>query len=156
MHLALVILLMGILPIVSIFFETVALQGSTEPFFLVGKWFVFWSVGIRLMLAGFRQVTNPAFTANTIFGVKETAALTIVQELGFGNLSIGLLGTLALFNPYWIIPAAIVAALFYGLAGSRRLFKGERSVLENTTMVSDLFICGVLAGYLATVAWREF
>jgi hypothetical protein len=156
MHLALVILLMGILPLVSIFVETVALQGNTEPFFLVGKWFVFWSVGIRLMLAGFRQVTNPAFTANTIFGVKETSAQAIVQELGFGSLSIGLLGTLALFNPHWIVPAAIVAVLFCGLAGSRHLFKGERSAVNNVAMISDLFICGVLAGYLATVAWREF
>jgi hypothetical protein len=156
MYLALVVLLMGVLPIVSIFLESVFAQGNTEPFFLVGKWFVFWSVGIRLLLAGLRQVANPGFTANAIFGVKEEAALTIVQELGFGNLSIGMLGTLALFNEHWIVPAAFAAALFYGLAGFRHLLKGDRNTIENTAMISDLFICGVLTGYLATVAWREF
>ena len=33
---------------------------------LVGRWFVFWAVGVRLSLAGLRQFLQPAFTARQI------------------------------------------------------------------------------------------
>jgi hypothetical protein len=152
MYLAAVILLMGVLPLGSIVAEFVVLHASADPVLLVGKWFVFWSVGVRLILAGLRQVANPAFTAETIFGVKEKAALTIVEELGFGNLSIGLLGVLTLIHSAWIVPAAIVGGLFYALAGVKHLIKGERNGAETIAMISDLFIALVLAGYLAALA----
>jgi hypothetical protein len=151
MYLAVVILLMGVLPLASIVAEFV-LHAGADPVFLVGKWFVFWSVGVRLILAGVRQVASPTFTAEAIFGVKEKAALTIVQELGFGNLSIGLLGLLTLIHSAWIVPAAIAGGLFYALAGIKHLTKGERNGAETIAMISDLFIAIVLAGYLAALA----
>ena len=83
MYLAAIVLLMGVLPIVSVLIEFFVPHSSHDLLFLIGKWFVFWSVGIRLMLAGVRQIANPTFTADAIFGVKEKGALTIVQELGF-------------------------------------------------------------------------
>src|SRR5208337_1887623 len=92
MYLAMIILLMGALPVASIAVEFAALHGGADLLSLIGKWFVFWPVGVRLILAGLRQVADPKFTAGTIFGVKDAAALTIVQELGFGNLSIGTSG----------------------------------------------------------------
>jgi hypothetical protein len=154
MYLAIIILLMGVLPIASILVEFLLLHSSTDLLFLLGKWFVFWSIGVRLLLAGLRQIANPQFTAETIFDVKEKAALTIVQELGFGNLAIGLLGALTLFNRQWIAPAAIVGALFYGLAGIKHLVKGDRNATENIAMISDLFIAVVLAIYLTFVVLR--
>jgi hypothetical protein len=129
--------------------ECFILHSSAGPLSLIGKWFVFWGVGVRLMLAGLRQIANPAFTADAIFGIKEKAALTIVQELGFGNLSIGLLGVLALARTEWIVPAAITGGLFYGLAGGKHLIKGQRNRTETIAMVSDLWIFLVLAFYLA-------
>jgi hypothetical protein len=154
MYLAIIILLMGVLPIASILVEFLLLHSSTDLLFLLGKWFVFWSIGVRLLLAGLRQIANPQFTAETIFDVKEKAALTIVQELGFGNLAIGLLGALTLFNRQWIAPAAIVGTLFYGLAGIKHLVKGDRNATENIAMISDLFIAVVLAIYLTFVVLR--
>ena len=151
MYLAVVILLMGVLPLASIVVEWIVSHGGADPVLLIGKWFVFWSVGVRLLLAGLRQVANPAFTAETIFAVKEKAALTIVQELGFANLSIGLLGALALLRNEWITPAAIAGGLFYALAGIKHLIKGERNGAETIAMISDLFIALMLAGYLAAV-----
>jgi hypothetical protein len=152
MYLAVVILLMGVLPLASIIVEWGVSHGGADPVLLIGKWFVFWSVGVRLFLAGLRQAANPAFTAETIFAVKEKAALTIVRELGFANLSIGLIGALALLRSDWIMPAAIAGALFYALAGAMHLIKGERNGAENIAMISDLFIALVLAGYLAARA----
>jgi hypothetical protein len=154
MYLAIILLLMGVLPIASILVEFALLHSSADLLFLIGKWFVFWSVGIRLLLAGLRQIANPEFTAGTIFGVKEKAALTIVQELGFANLSIGLLGALTLLNPQWIAPAAMVGGLFYALAGIKHLTKGDRNATENIAMVSDLFIAIVLVAYLG-LSWLQ-
>lgn len=154
MYLAMVTLLMGGLPVASIVVEWAVQQGSADLLLLVGRWFVFWSVGVRLLLAGVRQIANPAFTAGTIFGVTETAALTIVQELGFANLSIGLLGALSLARPAWVVPSAIAGGLFYGLAGLKHLVKGERNRTETIAMLSDLFAFIVLGAYLAVVFFR--
>ena len=131
MYLAVVVLLMGVLPLGSILVEALVSHGDAGIVFLIGKWFVFWSVGVRLLLAGVRQIVNPAFTAETIFGLKDTGALTIVRELGFANLSIGLFGALSLLNRGWIVPAALVGGLFYGLAGLEHLRKGDRNTTEN-------------------------
>jgi hypothetical protein len=152
MYLAIVVLLMGVLPVASIIIEYVVVQTSADLLFLIGKWFVFWPIGIRLMLAGVRQVANPAFTADTIFGVKEKAALALVRELGFGNLSIGLLGALTLLNNRWIAPAAIAGGLYYGLAGVGHAIRGGRNSTENIAMVSDLLIFVVL-GVCLSLAW---
>jgi hypothetical protein len=140
---------MGALPLVSIIAEFALQHGGADPIFLIGKWFVFWSVGVRLMLAGLRQIAQPSFTADAIFGVKDKGALIIVQELGFGDLSIGLLGALTLSRPDWIAPSAIVGGCFYALAGFRHLIDSERNTTENVAMVSDLLIAVVLAVYLA-------
>ena len=155
MYLAMIILLMAAFPALSVFIECCILHSGADVLFLIGKWFVFWGVGVRLMLAGLRQIANPTFTADVIFGVKEKAALTLVQELGFANLSIGLLGVLALVRSEWIVPAAITGGLFYGLAGMKHLIKGDRNRTENIAMVSDLWIFIVLAGYLAAFMLRS-
>jgi hypothetical protein len=154
MYLAIVVLLMGVCPLVSIAVETVMKSGA-DPLFLVAKWFVFWPVGVRLLLAGLRQTANPSFTAKTIFDVQDEAALPIVRELGFGNLSIGLLGALSLLVPSWVVPAALVGGLFYGLAGVQHLRKRDRNGVETIAMVSDLLLFLVLAVVLAGLALRQ-
>ncbi len=155
MYPAVVVALMGAFPIASIAIEAFVSRGGVDVLVLVGKWFVFWSVGARLLLAGARQIVNPSFTANAIFGLKETGALVIVQELGFANVSIGILGALTLATPTWIAPAAIVGGLFFGLAGAKHLTKGDRNANENIAMISDLWIFLVLAGFLAATAARS-
>ena len=154
MYLAMVIGLMVVLPIASILIDFVYPGGSASLIFLIGKWFVFWAVGVRLLLAGIRQSLNPSFTAEKIFAVKDPAALIIVQELGFANLSIGVLGVLTLFRNEWIVGAAIAGGLFYGLAGIRHVLKGDRNTTENIAMISDLFMAVVLAAFVAATLWR--
>ena len=147
MYFLTIVLLMFVFPIASVLTEFIFFRSNAEVVFLIGKWFVFWAVGVRLFLAGMRQSLNPRFTAEEIFGIKADEPLIIVQELGFANLSIGLLGIITIFNGLWIMPSAIAGCLFYGLAGIRHLTKKERNPFERGAMLSDLFIFIVLIIY---------
>jgi hypothetical protein len=155
MYLASIILLLGALPVASILVEWLSAHGAADIWLLIGKWFVFWAVGVRLAMAGVRQVFNPSFTAETIFELKDLGALKIVQELGIANFSMGLLGLLSLAMPLWTVPAAFVGGLFYGLAGIKHLTNRGRNTLQNIAMITDLWIFVVLAFYLAAYVLRS-
>jgi hypothetical protein len=151
MYLVMVVVLMGAAPALSAAAE-LALHGGANPAFAIARWFVFWSVGVRLLLAGVRQSANPAYTARTIFHVGEPAALTIVRELGFANLSIGVLGVSAILNRNWVVPAAIVGGLYFGLAGVQHATHSDRNRLQTIAMISDLWVFLVLAACLIAEA----
>ena len=112
---------------------------------LVGKWFVFWASGVRLLLAGLRQAASPAFTAKTIFEIDEPKAFAVVRELGFANIAMGLLGVSVLLRPDWLLPAAIATGLYYLFAGALHVLQPTRNRIETWAMVSDLGIFLVLA-----------
>ena len=148
MYILMILLTMFVLPLASILVETFFFKGSPGIMPLIGKWFVFWAVGIRLFLAGFRQATNPQFTAEKILGIKGSEPFILVQELGFANLSMGILGIGTLFNGAWTVPAALVGCIFIGFAGIRHILSKERNFLENSAMVSNLIVSAVLLVYL--------
>ena len=77
MYLLIVLLLMLVLPTGSIYVEHSYPHSSAPTMLLVGKWFVFWSAGVRLFLAGLRQFFQPRFTADQIFGIKSDDALPL-------------------------------------------------------------------------------
>lgn len=151
MYVAMIVSMMVVLPIVSIVAEHLVYPQGASLLGLVGIWFVFWAVGVRLFLAGLSQTFNPQYTSETIFDIKDPASQKIVQELGFANLSIGLLGMATIFNAAWVIPAAIVGGVFYLLAGTKHVFNGKRNSTENLAMASDLFMALVLGAYLIAV-----
>jgi hypothetical protein len=148
-----IVLLMFVLPIMSIFSE-IWFRGTGNIIFLIGKWFVFWAVGVRLFSAGLRQAITPRFTAKEIFEIEDDKPLQVVQELGFANISIGLLGICAVLNAGWIAPAALAGGLFYGLAGLRHSIEKEKNPLEKFVMLSDLLIFIILLIYLVNSTVR--
>lgn len=117
---------------------------------LSGKWFVFF-FGLRLLTAGLYQIAKPQFTAQTIFRIADPNALKIVKELGFANLAMGAFGVITIFNAAWIVPGAIVLAIFYALAGGQHVMNAQRTSSENWAMGSDLWAAVVLAGWLVVV-----
>ncbi len=151
MYLLIVILLMLVLPAGSIYVEHSYLHSTAPTMLLVGKWFVFWSAGVRLFLAGLRQFFQPRFTSEQIFDIKSDDALPFVRELGVANFAAGVVGVASLAKPSFILPAAISAAIFYGVAGIRHVVDSDRTRNENIAMISDLFIALVLAAYIAFV-----
>lgn len=116
---------------------------------LIGKWFVFWAVGIRLAFAGSRQYFEPRFTAEQIFDIHGDDALPLVRELGVANFAAGTVGILSLPRPDFILPSAIGAAIFYGVAGFRHAAQPKRNPKETFAMATDLLAFAVLASYLA-------
>jgi hypothetical protein len=149
MYLFIVIALMLALPLISIVAQIIlthhgALHGASN-LAVVAKWYVFWAVGVRLSLAGLRQIIQPRFTAETILGFKGTEALFFVRELGFANVAMGSVAFTSLFAPSWVTPAAMLGAIYYGLAGIIHCFHKGRNKLENVALVSDLFAAFVLA-----------
>jgi hypothetical protein len=144
MYFASIILLLFILPLISIGAEATLSHQALAIMSLIGKWFVFWGAGVRLSVAGIRQVTQPCFTAEKIFGIHDPSSFPLVRELGFANLSMGLLGICSLLRVGWVLPAAIVGGLYYGLAGIGHVFQKNRNAKENIALVSDGFIFLVL------------
>jgi hypothetical protein len=147
MYIAIVALTMFFLPAASVLIER-AVHPEAPIIFLVGRWFVFWGVGVRLGLAEMRQFFQPGFTAKEIFHMQSDEALPIVRELGIANVATGLVGLLALRFSTFILPVSIAAGVFYGVAGVRHMADRGRSTNETIAMVSDMFLFFVLAFFV--------
>jgi hypothetical protein len=149
MYVAVVIALMFLFPLVSIVAQIVLSDhgalSAASALGIIAKWYVFWAVGVRLSLAGIRQIVQPGYTAQTILGLNGSDSLILVRELGFANAAIGAAGMGTLFAPSWVPPLAMVGAIFYGLAGINHCFHKNRNGLQNVALVSDLF-AGLILG----------
>lgn len=144
MYLVMVLGLMIVLPVVSIVVEMVRSASSADLLPVAAKWFVFWSAGVRLLAAGIKQVLQPSFTASTIFKIGDPAAEKLVTEIGFGNLAMGLVATLSLLIPAWVVPAGLAGGLYLGLAGLKHVANRDRTREENLAMTTDLVVALVI------------
>lgn len=127
------------LPVGSVVTELL-LAPSADVVFLIGKWFTFWGIGVRVLLAGVTQIFKPDVTARSILGLESSDYNIVIQELGFANVALGILGIASLAVPSWLVPAALAGGLFLGLAGVRHIMKPERNARENIAMVTDLVV----------------
>ena len=148
MYVAAVALFMFILPVTSIVLELTLNKNPAPLIDLIGKWFVFWAIGIRLFTAGVRQIIRPGLTSEGILGIKGKEAWQLVRELGFGNVAIGLIGIVSLWRDEWRTPAAMAGGLFLLLAGIEHVLQKDRNFDQNLAMASDLFIGVVMVSYV--------
>lgn len=153
MYYLIVILTTVILPIASIAIEYSA-RPDTNLILLLGKWFVFWGVGVRLFLAGLSQAARPSFTASGILGINDPTAEKVVAELGYANIAMGLIGVLSPFSPGWTTSAGLAGGLFLGLAGFKHMTNSERNTKENVAMATDLFVFAMVAVHLVSLMVR--
>jgi hypothetical protein len=147
-YLILNILLLFILPALSVVAEVIVEKESPD-WMVIGKWFIFWAVGIRLFTAGIKQSSNPEFTATKIFHLKTAESFVVIRELGFANIALGVMGILSVINSNWRILAAVIGGLFFGLAGLQHLFKKPDSRNEVIAMFYDITVLLVVLIYLA-------
>jgi hypothetical protein len=142
--------LLIILPVLSVlaefYFEHVSFGWA-----LAGRWFIFWAMGIRLFTAGISQSSNPSFTARML-NLKSEESFIVIRELGFANMSLGVMGIISVINDHWRSLAAICGCLFFGLAAIQHFVKKPESKNEFTAMLGDCLICLFLALYLLSTA----
>ena len=148
MYLVMVLGLMVVLPIVSIVIELIVSGGSIDPLVSVGRWFLFWGAGVRLLIAGISQTFRPQFTAQNILGESTPVANQLVRELGFANLGFGIVGIAGAWVAGWMVPAAIAPGVFLLLAGLLHIGKGGKNVKERAATLTDLLVGGVLVGFV--------
>ncbi len=147
-YLILNILLLFILPALSVMAEVIVEKESPD-WLLIGKWFIFWAVGIRLFTAGIKQSSNPEFTAVKIFQMKTAESFVVIRELGFANIALGIMGILSVINTNWRVLAAVIGGIFFGLAGLQHLFKKPDSTNELIAMFYDITVLLVVLIYLS-------
>lgn len=148
MYLISILVLLILAPAISVIAQYATSGAPLDPIGLIGAWMTFWAVGVRLFIAGVRQVLQPGFTAKDIFQIDDPRAGGLVREIGFSNLSMGFLGLASFLRPEWLVPAAIAGGLYYGLAGLGHLVKGERNEKETVAMLTDFFAFIVLAVFV--------
>ena len=136
-----------IMPLVAAAIERVVHPDTAFSFGLIGKWFIFSAVGLRLFAAGIKQVKDPAFTARQIFHIEAPEVLPVVRELGFANLCFGLVGILSLCLPQWRIVSAFASGIYYGIAGLQHLVKKPAGANETFALITDILIFAVLLAY---------
>jgi hypothetical protein len=135
-----------VLPVIGLVGEHFA-TGAAWAFGLYGKWFIFSAVGLRLFLAGIKQVKDPAFTAKQIFHMSSEEVYPVLRELGFANMCFGLVGIVSLFRPDWRIVSAFASGLYFGIAAVQHGWRGAVGINERFALWTDLVIFGVLLAY---------
>lgn len=115
------ILVLTALPLVSLIIEhkinDVEIQAG-----LVGKWFVFWTVGIRLLIGGVVQILAALRQGNTIL-LRSNAGSDTRKIVGIVKMALAVLGFLCIINDKWSLLAAVTAGFYIGLAGFQHDFK---------------------------------
>ncbi|HMQ08093.1 MAG TPA: hypothetical protein PKC30_12390 [Saprospiraceae bacterium] len=134
-------------PILCIIIEKSRWQSQSSLYELIGKWFIFWGIGIRLTTAGFSQVMNPSLTAGILH--IDPSAMIVIQELGLANILFGIIGVVSLkvSSIRWV---ATSGGFLMGMAGILHLSRitSETSFKENIAMISDLWIFAIVLIYL--------
>ena len=136
------------LPILSGILELAVAGG--DPVLVFGKWWVFWGVGTRLLVAGIAQVSGKGPTSAILGAASPTVQeRQLTQELGTANIGMGLAGLLAIV-PGWALPAGFAGGVFLFMAGIMHVTKKGKNAQETVATWTDLIVgvaVLVLAGY---------
>ena len=135
-----VILSFIIMPLTAISVEVLVIDPSPRLAAIALKWFIFCGIGLRLGMAGIKQIITPQFTAREIFKIQDEGILPIIRELGLANLCFSVIAIISLFIPTFRIPAGIAGGLYFGLAGLLHITKPKDSKNEIFALVSDISI----------------
>lgn len=135
-----------VFPIVSGIIELAVFGG--DPIQVFGKWWVFWGVGTRLLVAGIVQVSGGGPTS-AILGSSAPSVQEkqLARELGWANLCLGLAGLLALV-PGWALPAGFAGGVYLLIAGILHVPKRGKNAQESLATWTDLLV-GVVVVVLA-------
>jgi hypothetical protein len=139
-----------VLPIISGIVELATVGG--DPVLVFGKWWAFWGVGTRLLVAGLAQVSGKGQTG-AILGATAPSIpeKQLTRELGMANVGMGVAGLLALV-PGWALPASLAGGLFLLIAGIMHVSKKNKNAKEALATWTDLVVgIAIVALAVATI-----
>lgn len=143
-----------VLPIVCGVIELLVVGG--DPVLVLGKWWVFWGVGSRLLVAGVAQVSGRGPTTAILGALAPSVQeKQLTRELGTANIGMGLAGLLALV-PGWALPAGLAGGVFLLIAGVMHLSKKNKNPQEALATWTDLVVGLVVVVVAADVILRAF
>lgn len=141
-----VILQTVVLPLVSGTIELAVVGG--DPIEVFGRWWVFWGVGTRLLVAGAVQLVRPGTTAAILGSGEPTPAeRQASRELSTGNIGMGLAGLLALV-PAWAAAAGAAGGVFLLAAGLMHVTKKGKNPQETLATWTDLLVGAVVVVFV--------
>ena len=137
------------LPIISGVIELANAGG--DPLLVFGKWWVFWGVGTRLLVAGIAQMSGKGPTT-AILGATAPSVQEkqLTSELGMANVAMGFAGLFALV-PGWALPAGLAGGVFLLIAGFMHVPKKNKNGQETLATWTDLLVGVVVVGLGAYV-----
>jgi hypothetical protein len=141
-----------VLPIICGVVELVVVGG--DPVLVLGKWWAFWGVGTRLLVAGLAQVSGKGPTS-AILGA-DTPSIQekqLTKELGVANVGMGIAGLLALV-PGWVVPAGAAGGVFLLIAGLLHVPKKNKNAQETLATWTDLLV-GVVIVVIAVYTFTR-
>jgi hypothetical protein len=139
-----------VLPIASALIELAIVGG--DPVVAFGKWWAFWGVGTRLLVAGLAQVSGKGPTSEILGSAQATMQEEqLVRELGTANIGMGLAGLLAVV-PGWALPAGLAGGVFLLIAGLMHLPKRGKGPQETLATWTDLVVGLVVLAFAVSVA----
>jgi hypothetical protein len=141
-----------VLPIICGVVELVVVVG--DPVLVLGKWWAFWGVGTRLLVAGLAQVSGKGPTS-AILGA-DTPSIQekqLTKELGVANVGMGIAGLLALV-PGWVVPAGAAGGVFLLIAGLLHVPKKNKNAQETLATWTDLLV-GVVIVVIAVYTFTR-
>ncbi len=148
-----VILQTIVLPIASGTIELATSGGN--PVEVYGRWWVFWGVGTRLVVAGIVQLVRPGTTAAILGSAKPVESEPqLVRKLATANIGMGLAGLLALI-PVWAPSAGAAGGVFLLITGLMHVTKQNKNAQETLATWTDLLVGVVAVAFagIAVVTW---
>jgi hypothetical protein len=142
-----------VFPIVSGIIELLLVGG--DPVIVFGKWWVFWGVGTRLLVAGIAQASGKGPTSDILGATAPSVQeKQLIRELGMANVGMGLAGLLALV-PGWALPAGFAGGIFLLIAGVLHIPKRNKNAQESLATWTDVIV-GLAVVVLAVYTLGRF
>ena len=136
-------LLLTALPVLSVAYEyhfaQAALTGA-----LIGKWFAFWAIGVRLMLAGCTQLASRRSKSRDVFAAREDSKI-VKKATGVADIVLAAMGFLCFEIGEASLLATITLGIYMGLACLQQDFKKPATITGWINMVYDLIVFAVIA-----------
>lgn len=110
------------------------------------RWFLFWTVGVRALTAGFLQFANPNYTMK-LLSIGADSKI-IVRELGAIQFAVGLIAIISVWKKNYIEPALICIGIF--MLGATYLHMTRISNIDSNEFISligDFLIVVITAIY---------